>query len=52
MALALRLRPFLFFLPGNYRWVGGGYTVCLDRPSTADGPDDRLMIFFWGGAVG
>ena len=26
-------------------------SVWLDRPSTADGPDGRLM-FFWGGAGG
>ena len=30
-------------------WGGlGDFAVWLDRPSTADGPDSRLM-FFWGG---
>ena len=27
MALALRLRPFFYFLPGNYRRDGGGFIL-------------------------
>ena len=34
--------------PGGRRFFGGDLAVCLDRPSTADGPDSRLMLY-WGG---